>query len=244
MADVQGPLTLTALARAVGMPTAKAHRYLTSLINTGLVTQSHRSGSYDLGDFAIQLGLAALSRQNLVNRTADAMEELAEASKATVLLAVWGNQGPIIIRWERAENYLVTSLGLGSRVPLLSSASGNVFLAYLPKALYGPIIRKERELARKSGIADKIAMTDHQLDEVVENVRGQGYAAVDGGFIPGLAALSAPVLNIQGEIEVNLTLISTNAKQLVPGSPAFDLLLETCHDLSHPQAAKHTAPAN
>ena len=234
LSDAAGPLTLTDLAQSANMPAAKAHRYLTSLINTGLVAQAHRSGAYDLGDFAIQLGLSALSRQNLVNRAADAMEELAQNSKATVLLAVWGDQGPTIIRWERTDNYLATSLGIGSTVPLLTSASGNIFLAYLPNGLLNPVVRKERATARQSGITDKVPMDNMALDKLIARVRARGYANIDGGFIPGLAALSAPVLNIQGEVEVNLTLISTSADQLQPGERAFNCLIDVCQHLSQP----------
>lgn len=235
MAEANGPLTLTELAQMVGMPAAKAHRYLSSLINTGMVTQTHRSGAYDLGDFAIQLGLAALSRQNLINRAADAMEELVHISQATALLAVWGNQGPMIIRWERSENYIVTALGIGTRVPLLSSASGRIFAAYAPRRLTKALIAKERKHAKKTGQHAPTPHTEKELQAMIDEIRSKGYAFVDGGFIPGLVAVAAPILNIQGEAEANLTLIATSAQQIEPGTPAHQCLLGVCRDLSHPQ---------
>ena len=41
------------------MSAAKAHRYLVSCVQAGLVVQSERSGSYDLGPLAVRVGLAA-----------------------------------------------------------------------------------------------------------------------------------------------------------------------------------------
>lgn len=235
MTEASGPLTLTELAQAVGMPTAKAHRYLSSLINAQLVTQTRRSGAYDLGDFAIQLGLSALSRQNLINRAADAMEELVQASQATALMAVWGNQGPTIVRWERSENYIVTTLGLGTMVPLLSSASGQVFVAFTARRITKKLIAKEQKKARQMGFQVPIPNNEKELQALIDQVREQGYSAVDSGFIPGLAAVAAPIFNIQGEVEANMTLISTSADQLKPDTPAVQHLLKVCRDLSHPQ---------
>ncbi|MBZ0216217.1 MAG: IclR family transcriptional regulator [Fimbriimonadaceae bacterium] len=235
MTQAKGPLTLTELAHAVGMPAAKAHRYLSSLINTGLVTQTHRSGAYDLGDFAIQLGLSALSRQNLINRAADAMEDLVRTSQATALLAVWGTQGPTIIRWQRSENHVVTALGLGTTMPLLSSASGRIFVAYTPRSLTRRLVAKEQSQARRGRVAAQIPQSEKDLQTMIDLIRLQGYTTIDGGFIPGLSALAAPVLNIQGEVEASLTLIGTSAAQFEPGTIAFQCLLDVCAGLSQPQ---------
>ena len=48
----------------VGMPAAKAHRYLASFMPAGLIEQHPESGRYDLGPFALELGLglAAMAR--------------------------------------------------------------------------------------------------------------------------------------------------------------------------------------
>ncbi|MFX8907130.1 IclR family transcriptional regulator, partial [Acinetobacter baumannii] len=44
------------------MPSAKAHRYLVSLIRIGLATRDGVSARYDLGPIALQLGLKGFSR--------------------------------------------------------------------------------------------------------------------------------------------------------------------------------------
>ena len=49
LADTAGPSRLADLARATGMPSAKAHRYMVSLIRAGLIEQDPASSRYDRG---------------------------------------------------------------------------------------------------------------------------------------------------------------------------------------------------
>lgn len=196
-----GPMSLNEVARAVGMPAAKAHRYLASFIETGMV-HHRRAGTYDLGPLAAEIGLAAMTRADLVNRVAQDLEDLVEQSGRTVQLSVLGDHGPTIIRWERSAKALITNLGLGSTLPLLSSATGQVFLAFTPKRLTARLL--ESELRHPPGSPD-----EPDIDSLIEGIRREGLAGVDQGFIPGLFALAAPVLNWQGEADAVVTLVST-----------------------------------
>jgi DNA-binding IclR family transcriptional regulator len=236
MAAFTGPVSLTDLARATGMPTSKAHRYLASFIHAGLVLQRERSGRYELGPFAAELGLAALSRNEFVNRTSDQLEALCAKTGLTVLLTVWGNQGAIVVRWERAASPVYTSFGLGSTLPLLSSASGRIFLAFLPSRLTEGALRAEMRNARAARLKwPDLEPTDHGVERLIARVRKDRMAAVDGRFIPGLKAISAPVTNWQGDAELAVTLIGTSDAILAPKSAARALLRSFTGGLSMPR---------
>ena len=56
----QQAMMLKDIAAAADMPASKAHRYLVSLIRSGLVEQDPLSSRYTLGPFALNLGLVAL----------------------------------------------------------------------------------------------------------------------------------------------------------------------------------------
>lgn len=58
MATGRRSMMLKEIAEAAGMPPSKAHRYLVSLIRSGLVEQDRLTSRYDLGPFALNLGLA------------------------------------------------------------------------------------------------------------------------------------------------------------------------------------------
>ena len=49
-------MTLKDIAAAAEMPPSKAHRYLVSLIRTGLIEQDPMTSRYKLGPFALDIG--------------------------------------------------------------------------------------------------------------------------------------------------------------------------------------------
>jgi len=229
MGRLDGPTTLTDLARECGMPVSKVHRYLASFQHAGLVRQTGRSGRYDLASGAIELGLSALNRHDFVNSTADDLAGLAADTGLTALLVVWGNAGPTVVRWERATAFVVTSLGLGTVMPLLSSASGRVFLAWLPDSVTAPLLKRElgRARARPELVAD-MEPTMKGARVLGERIRAAGHATVDGRFIPGLVAASAPILDWQGQAQAAVTLIGTDPADIAEGAAPVAALTAFC----------------
>ena len=208
MGTFRGPVALSDLARAANMPVSKAHRYLASFLHAGLATQAGRSGRYDLGPAAAQLGLAALQRNDFINGAADRLGELSAETGLAALLSVWGPHGAVVIRMERGASYLVTSLGLGSSLPLLNSASGRVFLSFLPAARTKTVLDVELAQAKASGmVLPDCDLTPKGLEAMKTRIRDEQLATIDGRFIPGLHAVAAPILDWQGEAAVVATLI-------------------------------------
>jgi DNA-binding IclR family transcriptional regulator len=236
MTAFEGPVALSDLARSVSMPASKVHRYLASFIHAGLVKQVSRSGRYQLGPFAGDLGIAALARTDLVNEAADAVMDLCDSTGLTVLLTVWGNQGATVIRWCRAPSPIVTSFGLGSTLPLLTSSSGRVFLAYLPRSLTQARLQLEVERALDAGLTlPDVDLMPGGVEKLIASIRAAGFASVDGRYVPGLRAIAAPVLNWQGEAEACVTLVSTSDSILDPKGQAATKLLSFTARLSSKQ---------
>jgi DNA-binding IclR family transcriptional regulator len=233
LADFDGPVALIDLARSVSMPSSKVHRYLASFIHAGLVKQTAKSGRYELGSSAATLGLAALAGNDVVSLAADELPELAELTGMTVLLSVWGNNGATVIRWCRAPSPMVTSFGLGSTLPLLTSASGRVMLAFLPRQVTSARLRLEVERALESGLSwPDLDLSVGSVERVIETIRRDGFATIDGRFVPGLRAVAAPITNWQEEAEAAVTLISTSDQILSAQNQAVQALLRFVNRLS------------
>ncbi|WFU44283.1 IclR family transcriptional regulator [Bradyrhizobium sp. CB82] len=222
-----GPAALSDIAREAGMPPSKVHRYLASFIHAGLAVQKERSGRYDLGREAAELGVAAISRNNFVVRASDELEELAAATGQAALLAVWSHNGPTVVRLERGPNLTTTSIGLGSTFPLLDSATGRIFLAYLPYPQLAARMHHELERAATTGVSWPDLNPDAtSVEALTTKIRRERVAYVDGRFIPGLSAISSAITNWQGEIEVAVTLFGTHKELLEPGSATRTALVD------------------
>jgi DNA-binding IclR family transcriptional regulator len=225
--------SLSEIARECYMQPSKVHRYLASFIRAGLVKQEGRSGRYDLGPEALQLGLAAIARHDFVNHAADGLPGLSAETGMTVLLSVWGNEGATVIRWERGASPTVTSMGLGTTLPLLNSATGRAFLAWAPPAPIKKLRDAEiRRAARNPGLIPDLKATTSGVDELVAEIRTRGYASVDGMFIPGLVAAAAPILDWQQEAQTVVTLVGTNPEEIAPRSRSIQRLLSFCAEHS------------
>jgi len=241
-----GPAALSDIAREARMPPSKVHRYLASFIHAGLAVQKERSGRYDLGREAAELGVAAISRNNFIVRASNELEELAAATGQAALLAVWSHNGPTVVRLERGPNLTTTSIGLGATFPLLNSATGRIFLSYLPRPQLAARLHHELERAATTGVSWPDLNPDAaSVEALTTKIRRERIAYVDGRYIPGLIAISAAITNWQGEIEVAVTLFGTHRDLLKPSHPARTALIDFAsrHSIV-PQAQLNDTSAN
>ncbi|QYU67866.1 helix-turn-helix domain-containing protein [Leptolyngbya sp. 15MV] len=187
LAAAGGPAPLGEIARRAGLPPSQAHRYLASLIIAGFAAQPSEGGLYDLSAGALRLGLAALARQDALREADGAMMEFVTRTGRTALIAVRGDAGPTVVRWHPGNPPVLTSIALGSVLPLLRSATGHVFLAFGDRPFMD-------EAAQRAAVADQ-GTTPLEMDAIRRQVRAALCARVAGALIPGLRAAAAPVLD-------------------------------------------------
>ncbi len=192
---VPGPLSLKALAAAADLPISNCHRYCVSFVRAGYMQQDARSGRYDLGARLIQAGLAALARTDAVAVATEALEVLVDETGNTGQLAIWGDRGPTIIRWITGRSAVRTSVTAGATLPLLTSATGRMFLGFLPR-------RQTAALAAHEAMAG-----GGDPDTLASQALALGMGHVAGDHIPGLSAVAAPVLDAFGEAAAVITLV-------------------------------------
>lgn len=127
----------------------------------------------------------------------------------------------------RGPHLTTTSIGLGSTFPLLDSATGRVFLAYLPRQQLVPRLQLEINRAATCGISWPDLNPDlDSVEALIARIRRERIAYVEGRYIPGLIAISSAITNWQGEIEVTVTLFGTHKEMTEPGSSARSALLD------------------
>lgn len=214
LAQAPGPLMLRDLAAAAQMSAAKAHRYLVSFQRLGLVVQDSANTRYELGPATLRLGLATLSRMDVVKMARDRLPTMIEASGHTMALAVWGNRGPTLVHWQETPLAMPVSLRLGDVMPLLSSATGRCFAAFISHGSSAdkaaPMIEEELALARKLGRSD-LPCSPAQVQAMLKETRQQGLGRVVNVLLPGISGFCAPVFDADGHLALGVVALGSSA---------------------------------
>ncbi|PKO57142.1 MAG: IclR family transcriptional regulator [Betaproteobacteria bacterium HGW-Betaproteobacteria-13] len=199
------PMMLKDLAREAGMPPAKAHPYLVSFGKLGLIEQDPVTGRYGLGPFSLQMGLTALHALDPLKAAMPEIARLADDIQLNVAIAVWGNRGPTIIRIEECHRPIHINMRPGTvMTPLMLTATGRVFAAFLPDRITRPLV--EEELSQLgAGEQPALKMSKRHVDEILSDVRKHGIARALGHPIPGINAFCAPVFDNSGALSLAIT---------------------------------------
>lgn len=201
-----GRASLSVLAAHVGESPAKVHRYLASLVEEGFVTQAAGSQQYLLGAESIALGLAAMRQAEPIRAAEASLGRLREALSLTCFVAVMGNKGATIVRFEEPWLPISVNARVGSVLPLLWSATGRVLLAWqhddarLRAMAEQELAEAPTELRAQLDAADPIG-------RLAESVLAAGCAVVKDTNLRGISAVSAPVFDHAGRVCAALTVL-------------------------------------
>lgn len=202
-----GRSSLSVLAAHVGESPAKVHRYLASLVEEGFVTQAAGSQQYVLGAESIALGLAAMRQAEPIRAAEASLSRLREALSLTCFVAVMGNKGATIVRFEEPWLPISVNARVGSVLPLLWSATGRVFLAW------------QRDDARLRAMAEqelaeappemRLPLGDgaDPIGRLADSVLAAGCATVKDTNLRGISAVSAPVFDHGARVCAALTVL-------------------------------------
>lgn len=208
MANANRPMMLRDIAKGAGMPAAKAHRYMVSFMRIGLVEQESASGRYDLGAYALKLGLSSLGRLDPVRLAGPVLEGLCEEIQETVALAVWGTFGATIVRIVDAGGPVTVTLRAGTVLPLYNSATGRAFSAFSRSPFMKKMLDEElRNAAEQSKTT--ITTIRRQLDKQLLEIRNRGLSRATGSLTPGINGFSAPVFDHTGQMVAAITSLGT-----------------------------------
>ena len=208
LATTNRPMMLRDIAKGAAMPAAKAHRYMVSFLRIGIVEQDAGSGRYDLGAYALELGLSGLGRLDPVRLSGPILEALCEEIQETVALAVWGNHGATIVRIVDSGSPVTITLRHGTVLSLSKSATGRAFSAFFRSPFLKKMLDEELSEAAESS---KIAVTTvrRQLEKTLTEIRTQGISRATGSLTPGINGFSAPVYDHTGSMVAAITALGS-----------------------------------
>ena len=237
--EANGPAKLRDIAASLEVSPAQLHPYLVSFRAMEMVEQTAR-GTYQLGPFALHLGLSRLGNQNAYRETIARVGDLSDALHLMISVSVWGAHGPTITYVQEYASRIHANVQVGGLYNMTVTATGKVFAAFLPSTMTDPVI--ERELAdhefRRRALFEVDAESYYRS---VEHTKSQGFAITQDMPIPGVSAVAAPVFDHTGAMQLCVTVIGPTGLidletegEVVTGLLAFTGKLS--HDLGYAHA--------
>lgn len=201
LAAARAPMPLAALAEAAQLAPAQAHAYLVSLTRLGLIKRDHLSGRYEPGPLSLQLGMLHLEQDAAWRAAQPRVDALAQASGFSVAISIAGPQGPTIVRYVPASAPLHVNLHVGTVMALAATATGRVFCAFQPEALWQPLWRAQQPGAAERDLAG--------FGALLGTIRERGIERSIDTPSPAVSSLSVPVLDDAGALRLVLTLVGS-----------------------------------
>ncbi|WP_165978807.1 IclR family transcriptional regulator [Antarcticimicrobium luteum] len=131
------PIGNAEIAARVELPKATVSRLTFTLTELGYLNCDEDTGRYSLGPAVLTLGYDVMAQMEIRDIARPYMQELAEYADASVYLGTPNGNEIIYIEACRTPASMAIRLGVGSRIPMVSTGMGRAYLAALPE--------KERE---------------------------------------------------------------------------------------------------
>ncbi len=200
-------LTLTELGRAIGMHRSTLFRFLATLRARGYVERDPATDRYRLGIGALTLTASFLNNLDLRQIARPFLQDLCDRTQELVHLTRLDRDEVVTI--DRIEGKLPVSLqtDIGARRPAYCTASGKVFLAYLPAAETNRILALGMKRKTATTITTPEAMREHLAE-----ARRRGYAVDDEERIEGVRCVASPIFDLDGNLTGTLSIAAPTVR--------------------------------
>jgi IclR family KDG regulon transcriptional repressor len=189
------------IAQVTGLHKATVHRIAMTLLNGGFLERTPDGERFRLGIRVVELGLGALRGLDLRRAAFPYMQQLVERFDETCDLGIFDRGSVLYVEVVHSQHSLTIAARVGRRLPAYCTASGRVFLAFLPAEVVEPVLNGPLEPC-----TEKTTTSLSQLREELEATRQRGYALDDEEFEQGIRAVSAPIRDIDGNVIAALSI--------------------------------------
>ena len=141
------------IAQRCDLPKSTVSRLTATLMRLGYLTTDEQTGKYQLGIATLALGVGMLEKLDIRQMMRPWMQELADFSQGMVTLAIRDRLSMLYIENCRSQAALTLSMGVGSRIPIASSAIGRAYLVVADAQEREEVLERVDELDTKTSAA-------------------------------------------------------------------------------------------
>ncbi len=189
-----GAPTLAQLAARMEVPKTSLVHMLRALEQAGYVSRT--SQGFTLGGAAWRVAAAISARNDFSGAVRRVLQELAGATRETVLIGRLMDDGLAVVYLDRIASSQVVRFTpeLGEPRPFHCTAAGKIMLASMPRSRLNGLLRSRR-LER---FTDFTITTQRALLKELDEVRSNGFARSMDEMVEGGGALAVPLRSADG----------------------------------------------
>jgi len=207
---------VTEIATELNVHKSTIFRLLSTLDARGLVDQNGTRGRYQLGYGVVQLAAGATRKLDLSVISRRVSEALADEVGETVDIAINDDNMVLSIDQVIGAAAMTTVDWVGRRTPLHATSSGKVFLAHM-----SPTQRADYLSSRLDRFTEHTITNRREPEEQLQTVRDQGYGFTLEEYQIGLAAVAAPIRDIEGHVVATVGMSGPNFRITADTIPGF-----------------------
>lgn len=186
----QPVLSLREIRSASGLPASTCQRLVQNLVAEGFLERD--AAGYRIGLGVIRWSAAGAAALDIVRLAQEPLRELRDITSESAVLYIRDGILRTVVAMAKGRHAVTSELTVGMVVPVDRGSAGKVMLAY-DRAC-------RRELVRSGAPGPEDA-------ELLE-IRRSGWAATHEDRAPGVASISAPVLDHLGQLAAALGIVA------------------------------------
>jgi DNA-binding IclR family transcriptional regulator len=193
IAQQQGSVGVTELARAFETTKSRMHRHLQTLMTAGYLVRDPQTERYRVSARLVALGQAVSEGFEFAQAARDVTRELRDKLGHAVVLSQTEDEGIRIVSLMPSRSSVEIAVKPGSVLAFHASAQGKISLAFGDPSLLQRVLAGELPMNTAYTIGDPAG-----LQAEIDLTRKRGWAAAPNQSVIGLNALAAPVFDALG----------------------------------------------
>jgi DNA-binding IclR family transcriptional regulator len=219
IAQHQGSVGVTELARAFETTKSRMYRHLQTLMTAGYLVRDPQTERYRVSARLVALGQAVSEGFEFARAARDVTRELRDKLGHAAVLSQTEDDGIRIVLLVPSKSSVEIAVKPGSVLAFHASAQGKIALAFGDPSLSERVLAGELPMQTVYTIGDPA-----KLKAEIDLTRKRGWAAAPNESVIGLNALAAPAFDALGHYAGAIAIVDT--MQFIPENPSVEQVRE------------------
>ncbi|MGG0474943.1 IclR family transcriptional regulator [Priestia aryabhattai] len=205
--EEQPSLSLSEIAKHLGVSRTVPYRLLFTLENMGYLSQDKNTKRYNLTPKVLELGFSYLNSLKFPEIVQPYMEALRDEIGASCHLSILDGTEVVYVGSAPIRGVSAVNVNIGLRLPAHAIANGKLLLAYQPKET----VMQMFHVSSLTPYTDKTLTMPSEFQKQLDSIKKHGYALTNGEFHPGINSVAAPIFDRTGKVIAALNVVATES---------------------------------